>query len=98
MAFIVSIESQTGATDSDQGHSCGDCSYSNAASAFCPKQTITERKEFLSPDGLKTIIVKIKPMEQPEVSACVGRHEYKVDFSPLPCPEFQWSPDSDAFL
>lgn len=98
MALIISIESQANATDSHRGHSCDDCSYSNAASAFCPKQQITERKEFLSPDGLKKIIVKTKPMEQPELYVDIGKHEYRVNFSPWPCPEFQWSPDSAAFF
>ena len=97
---VVSIflASLTSADDSSQSNSCHDCAYSAVASAFCPNQEITAKKEFLSPDKLKKIIVKIKPMEQPKVYVSTARHEYLVEFSPWPCPEFQWSPDSKAFF
>jgi hypothetical protein len=98
MAVIIFLASQSNAADSAQGYSCDDCSYSNVSSAFCSKKEITENKEFLSPDGLKKIIVKIKPMEQPKVYVAIAGHEYLVEFSPWPCPEFQWSSDSKAFF
>jgi hypothetical protein len=54
--------------------------------------------EFPSPDGLMKIIVKEKPRSQPEVFVSVAGKEYEILFSPWPCPEFQWAPDSKAFF
>ena len=54
--------------------------------------------EFPSPDGLKTIVMKDRPKAQPEISVRIGQKEFPVKFSPWPCPEFQWAPDSKAFF
>ena len=96
--ILILLVSQVTAANAQQAYSCKECTYSNAASAFCPNQGITAKKEFPSPDGLKKIIVKVKPMDQPKLYVSIAGHEYLVEFSPWPCPEFEWSHDSKAFF
>jgi hypothetical protein len=77
---------------------CQEGVYSKVASTAPIDGVTSVTTEFLSPDGLKRIVVKSKPMSQPEVFVRVAGNEYPVGFSPWPCPEFQWAPDSEAFF
>ena len=86
------------AAKAEQDLRCNECVYSNAASAFCPDWRTTATKEFSSPDGQKRIVVEVKPMAQPRLHVKIANREYPVEFSPWPCPEFQWASDSKAFF
>ena len=77
---------------------CEEGVYSKVASMQRGNGAAVMISEFPSPDGLKKIIVKEKPRSQPEVFVRVGEKEHLVEFSPWPCPEFQWAPDSKAFF
>jgi hypothetical protein len=72
---------------------CGEGAYSRAA--HVPNASGSD--EFPSPDGEKTIVLRWNN-DQPKVFVRVKGKEYSVPFSPWPCPEFQWSPDSQAFF
>lgn len=95
--IAIFLTLQVIASAAQQDTTCKKCTHSNVASAYCPENETNSKKEFPSPDGLKKIIVKVKPMEQPKLFVGITGHEYPVLFSSWPCPEFQWSQDSKAF-
>jgi hypothetical protein len=72
--------------------------YSKQASTPQGDGEVAITTEFPSPDGLKAIVVKESAKSQPEVFVRIALKEFPVKFSPWPCPEFQWAPDSKAFF
>ena len=95
--FVMLLVLYSSASEAS-GQTCKDCVYSNVASAFCFPADKIAKKEFPSPDGLKKIIVKVKPESAPDIFVEIEGHEFPINFSPWPCPEFEWSQDSKAFF
>jgi hypothetical protein len=98
LAFVVALSPCLIAGVGEHHAMCEEGVYSKEASIVRLDGTTAMATEFPSPDGMKKIIVKKRPESSPQVFVRIAGNEYMMEFSPWPCPEFQWAQDSEAFF